>query len=131
MYAFGEKSKQKLSIVSNKLQMLMDAVISDPVCPCDFTILCGHRTREEQAELYAQGRTKAGKIVTWTLDSKHCFNPSHAVDIAPYPINWGNIEQFVALGIFVKIIAKKINIKIRWGGDFKKSKDYPHFELED
>jgi peptidoglycan L-alanyl-D-glutamate endopeptidase CwlK len=53
------------------------------------------RTEVEQAELYAQGRTKPGQIVTWTLDSKHVMKPrpnhpseakSDAIDIAPWEV---------------------------------------------
>lgn len=46
------------------------------------------RTQQEQAALYAQGRTAPGKIVTWTLDSRHVMKPpdfkSTAIDICPY-----------------------------------------------
>ena len=37
----------------------------------DYVVTCTKRTPGEQAELYAQGRTKPGKIRTWTLKSKH------------------------------------------------------------
>ena len=36
-----------------------------------YLITCTRRTIEEQKSLYAQGRTKPGKKVTWTLKSKH------------------------------------------------------------
>jgi len=39
------------------------------------------RTKERQQELYNQGRTTPGRIVTWTLNSKHLI-PSEAFDIA-------------------------------------------------
>jgi peptidoglycan L-alanyl-D-glutamate endopeptidase CwlK len=46
------------------------------------------RTQEEQATLYAQGRTAPGKIVTWTLDSLHVMKPpefkSRAIDLCPW-----------------------------------------------
>ena len=56
------------------------------------------RTKERQQDLYDQGRTKPGEIVTWTLNSKHLI-PSNAVDIAfrgdeLYPIDinkWLNV----------------------------------------
>lgn len=48
------------------------------------------RTQDEQAALYAQGRTVPGKVVTWTLDSKHVMKPptfkSDAIDICPWDI---------------------------------------------
>jgi hypothetical protein len=37
----------------------------------DFIITCTRRLLKEQIELYAQGRTTPGRIVTWTLKSKH------------------------------------------------------------
>jgi len=45
-----------------------------------FLITRTRCTPEEQAELYAQGRTKPGPIVTWTLQSKHLLG--EAFDIA-------------------------------------------------
>jgi len=78
-----------------------------------------------------QGRTKPGKIVTWTLHSKHNYLPSQAIDIIPYPVAWENIEQFIMLADHIKKTAQKLNINIKWGGDFQRTKDYPHFEMED
>ena len=37
----------------------------------DVGIASGGRTQQEQDDIYAQGRTKPGKIVTWTRNSKH------------------------------------------------------------
>ena len=37
----------------------------------DYLITCTRRTEKEQEALYAQGRTKPGPIVTWTMYSKH------------------------------------------------------------
>jgi len=37
----------------------------------DYILTCTLRTKKDQEALYEQGRTKPGKIVTWTLNSKH------------------------------------------------------------
>jgi peptidoglycan L-alanyl-D-glutamate endopeptidase CwlK len=37
----------------------------------DYIITCTRRTQSEQQELWNQGRTKPGSIITWTLNSKH------------------------------------------------------------
>src|SRR5687767_7494495 len=44
----------------------------------DVMTTCTYRSSEEQAELYAQGRTKPGKVVTWAPpgQSKHNFTVS-------------------------------------------------------
>lgn len=36
-----------------------------------YIITCTSRTQDEQERLYAQGRTRPGPKVTWTLNSKH------------------------------------------------------------
>ena len=37
----------------------------------DYILTCTRRTQAEQNALYLQGRGAPGKIVTWTLNSKH------------------------------------------------------------
>jgi hypothetical protein len=53
----------------------------------DFSIVFGRRTLEEQANLYARGRTVPGDIVTWAApgESRHNDEPSTAFDFAPWP----------------------------------------------
>ena len=64
-------------------------------------------------------------------NGKHNKKPSLAVDVVPYPVDWSDIERFIRFGWFVKGLAIGLGIKIRWGGDWKRFKDYPHFELVD
>lgn len=129
MTNFSTKSAAKLKTCHINLQIIMLEAIKE----FDFTVLCGTRTVEEQQELYAQGRTKPGKIVTWidgvTQKSNHNYTPSRAVDVAPYPIDWNNLERFKALAKIVKRIAFENSVEIVWGGDWKKKPDFPHFEL--
>lgn len=146
MASFGKKSKDKLSTVHPKLQLVMNEAIK----VYDFTVLYGQRTVEEQFELYKQGRQlqsngtwkKVGSTVT-ELDgkvkkSKHNYSPSLAVDIAPYPIDWNNIQRFKDVAKIVLQCSKNLNIKIIWGADWDmdgnieehKFKDFPHFELD-
>ena len=46
-------------------------------------IYCGRRTMEEQAELYAKGRTKGGKIVTKAKPGQSYHNYGLAFDWVP------------------------------------------------
>lgn len=146
MPVFGKKSKDKLATAHPKLQLVMNEAIK----VYDFTVLYGQRTAEEQFELYKQGRQlqsdgtwkKVGSTVT-ELDgkikkSKHNYSPSLAVDIAPYPIDWNNIQRFKDMAKVVLQCAKNLNIKVIWGADWDmdgnieehKFKDFPHFELD-
>jgi len=93
-------------------------------------LTCTHRTEEEQAELYAQGRTKKGKIVTQLkTGSKHNYMPAQAFDIAfktkDRMLNWS--PQYFKL--FADIV-KEVAPDVKWGGDWKKFKDLPHFEVK-
>ena len=98
-------------------------------------VIEGLRTRERQAELYAIGRTKPGKPVTWTLNSKHC--DGLAVDVGPVPLDWSDKKAFLALAGAMFAGAQKVGITLRWGADWdsdgvygeKGESDFPHFEV--
>ena len=84
MNKFSESSLKKLGTCDERLQQVMNAAIIDS--PIDFGIIYGIRTPEEQYELYKQGRTKQGNIVTYKDGyrelSTHNYSPSKACDIA-------------------------------------------------
>jgi peptidoglycan L-alanyl-D-glutamate endopeptidase CwlK len=90
-------------------------------------LTCTYRSNALQAELYAQGRTRPGKIVTNAKpgQSNHNKYPSPAFDIAFKDSNGVCWE----LSYFFKFaqIGKKHGLS--WGGDWKRFKDYPHFEV--
>ena len=100
-------------------------------------VIEGLRTRERQAELYAIGRTKPGKPVTWTLASKHC--DGLAVDVAPLPLDWNDRKAFFTVAGAMHAAAQRIGVALRHGGDWdgdgvygeRGESDLPHFELRD
>ena len=99
-----------------------------PSAPQVF-LTCTYRSNLEQAELYAQGRTKAGARVTnIAKNGKHNSYPSKAFDIAfkkaDGSLDWSatNFKNFAA-------IVKKTYPLIEWGGDWKSFKDLPHFQV--
>ena len=104
----------------------------------DFSVLKSVRTQAEQNALYAQGRTKPGPVVTWTLHSKHIPGAdgySHAVDL--FPGDWNTPAKFDAVAKAVFTAAAELGVSIRWGADWdrdgkpreKGETDSPHFEL--
>jgi peptidoglycan L-alanyl-D-glutamate endopeptidase CwlK len=90
----------------------------------DCMIICGHRGREDQNAAFKAGTSK----VQWP-NSYHNTTPSLAVDAAPYPLRWDDLKGFEELAKVVKRKAKELKIEIEWGGDWKKFKDYPHYQL--
>lgn len=102
--------------------------------PVDFTVIEGVRTLDRQRELYAQGRTAPGKIVTWTMSSKHI--EGRAVDLLPVT-GWNDIASFDAVAKAMKQAGNELGVNIRWGADWnqngkpreKGETDSPHFEL--
>lgn len=121
-YKYGKTSKKRLSECHEDIQKLMNEALK--TSPCDISILCGHRGEEEQNEAFRNGNSKLQ-----FPNSKHNSFPSVAVDIAPYPIDWKDIDRFKLLAVHIKYVAKELGIDIKWGGDWKSFKDYPHWEL--
>jgi peptidoglycan L-alanyl-D-glutamate endopeptidase CwlK len=94
--------------------------------PVDFTVLCGHRGEADQTAAVAAGTSKT----PWPK-SKHNSQPSRAVDLAPYPIDWKDAERFAILAGAILASAKLLGVEITWGGTWSTFKDRPHFELKD
>ena len=87
-----------------------------------YIVTCTYRSQQEQNALYEQGRTKPGQIVTWTRKSRH--TDREAFDIAILKngkISW-NVDDYLEAGKIGRAVG------LVWGGDFKTSKDRPHFE---
>ncbi len=123
MPQFSNKSLERLATCDQRLQDLMHEVIKET----DITILCGHRGEEEQEAAFNTGKSKLHYPY-----SKHNSFPSMAVDIAPYPIDWNDLESFRKLSVIVKEKAEELGINIEWGGEcFGKFVDMPHYQIKE
>ena len=90
-----------------------------------------YRSPERQDELYRQGRSKPGPVVTYKRggESKHNVLPSRALDVAfllaDGSVSWSGL----LLSKFARLV-KAADARVRWGGDFPGDfKDRPHFEV--
>jgi len=115
-----------VEVWNNSILQWANEYPNDPVPFLTYT----YRTNQEQAELYASGRSKKGAILTNAKpgESPHNYNPSYAFDVAfkkRKKLDWSSIyfERFAA-------IVEGISNKVLWGGRFKSIKDMPHFELK-
>jgi len=137
MATFGKDSLDKLDTCHPDIQKVMKEAIKQ----FDFKVIYGTRSVTEQMKLYKIGRklvggkwVVVGKTVT-NLDgvnkkSNHNYSPSKAIDIAPYPIDWNDIDGFKKMAQIVKNTAMSLGVQLQWGGDWK-MRDYPHFEVKD
>ena len=128
MPRFGKRSKERLATCHPKLQEVFNEVIKFVDC----SVLEGHRSGERQDKLFEEGKTKVKYP-----NGRHNANPSNAVDVAPYPIDWDDRERFHLFAGFVLGMAYSMDISLRWGGDWNQNfevddnqfDDFPHFEL--
>lgn len=147
---FSKTSLDKIATCHDDLQVIFKEVIRH----FDCTVLYGHRTVDEQQQLYKIGRKleagkwiKTGGVVTncdgIKVKSKHNSYPSVAIDVVPYPINWTDVNRMRYFAGFVLGIAQslysqgKITHELRSGLDWDRDtelrdtrfQDAPHFEL--
>lgn len=88
-------------------------------------VISGLRTYEEQDELYAQGRTKPGKIVTNSRGGYSNHNFGIAFDVGVFEGNKYLPEsvKYKAVGVL------GTDMGLEWGGNWKTIVDQPHFQL--
>jgi peptidoglycan L-alanyl-D-glutamate endopeptidase CwlK len=100
-------------------------------------LTCTYRSNVEQTSLYAQGRSKAGKIVTNAKagqSAHNCVNSAgkpaaRAFDFA-IKDETGKLDWNAGGKRWVTALALGKSLGLVSGGDWK-IKDYPHFELPD
>ena len=129
MPRFGKSSKKRLLTCDDRLQKVFNEVIKHVDC----SVLEGHREKDRQNKLYEEGKTKVKYPV-----GRHNRQPSSAVDVTPYPVDWEDRERQTLFAGFVIGVASQMGINLRWGGDWDQDfqvvdnrfDDFPHFELK-
>lgn len=142
---FGKTSNRRLSTCQPIIQLLAREVVKE----FDCSVLCGHRGQAKQDAAFALGDSTVK-----FPDSRHNFEPSEAIDLAPWKA-WGSNRRSIVwpgpetatyakdlavwyhFGGFVLGVAYRMGIDIRWGGDWdgdrqvndQRFDDLPHFEL--
>ena len=126
MPKFSKRSQQKLEQCHEDLQVLFNDIIKKYDC----TIICGYRNEKEQNKAFIAGHSRLKYP-----ESKHNKIPSLAVDVLPCPVSYSDKEKIRDFATYVKSIIVKlikedrITHVIKWGGDWKKLVDMPHWEI--
>ncbi|UNK22395.1 M15 family metallopeptidase [Yersinia intermedia] len=130
-FRFSQRSDNNLKGVNANLVKVVRRALE--ITTVDFIVIEGVRTVARQQQLYDQGRKTEGKIVTWTMKSKHI--EGKAVDLLPVT-GWDNLASFKAVSKAMFQAASELGVKITWGADWngngiqeKGETDSPHFEI--
>jgi peptidoglycan L-alanyl-D-glutamate endopeptidase CwlK len=94
----------------------------------EVRIISGTRTYEEQDELFAQGRTKPGKIVTNARGGQSNHNFGIAWDIGLFD-NGSYNENDDDYIVLAHTVLPGLN-SLEWGGNWHSFKDFPHYQLK-
>jgi hypothetical protein len=130
MPRFGNASERVLEQCDERLVRVARKVVR----VFDCSAIEGHRSQVKQ-DYYFHADPQLSKV-KWP-DSLHNCEPSKAIHLVPYPVNWQDRDRFHFFAGFVLAVANELGIPIRWGGDWDGDwevrdnvfDDLAHFEL--
>lgn len=119
---------RELTELEPKVQLAARAAIAE--CEAQglhALVSCTYRSGEEQNALYAQGRTKPGRIVTRSKAGQSFHQYRVALDLYPLvngkPDFTGTAKEWKEIAT----IFKKHGFE--WAGEWKRFKEEPHFQI--
>lgn len=126
--AVDSRSEKNIGTLRPEVQPLARALIEQAVAKgINAKVISGTRTYAEQNELYAQGRTKPGQIVTKARGGYSWHNFGLAFDIGIFSKDdktyYGESNSYAECGRIGK------ELGLQWGGDWEDFQDEPHFQF--
>lgn len=121
-WTLSDRSRKNLKGVHPKLVEVTQLALS--MSPLDFVVICGLRTAEEQAVLFADKKSRVRR-------SRH--QDGLAVDLMAIPTDgtgeWSP-HHYDVINAAMQAAAARLNVRITWGGTWKDLNDLVHFQLE-
>lgn len=125
--AVDERSEKNIATLRSEVQplarKLIETALSQGICA---KVIGGTRTYAEQNELYAQGRSKPGLVVTKAKGGQSWHNFGMAFDIGIFSGDgkkyFGESEAYAVCGAIGEALG------LEWGGSWSGFKDEPHFQ---
>ncbi|MEK6586530.1 MAG: M15 family metallopeptidase [Nitrospirota bacterium] len=124
--AVDARSEKKIATLLPEVQPNARALVQKAAQNgIQIKIISGLRSYAEQDELYAQGRTQPGRIVTKVRGgySNHNFGIAFDVGIFEGTKYLSESDKYKAVG------ALGMDLGFEWGGNWKTFVDQPHFQL--
>lgn len=93
-------------------------------------VLSGLRSYAQQAALYAQGRTKPGRVVTNARPGSSWHNYGLAIDLGIFRngVYLDEKNPGMADRIYKELGALAVSLGIEWAGNWKTFQETPHFQ---
>lgn len=112
--------------VQDKAREIRDAWIAAGL---DVLVTCTYRSYAEQGQLWDQGRTLPGQVVTHAKPGESLHNHKLALDFVPLVAGKPVWDSNSPLWERIARIAQRIDPRIVWGGTWSPEKrDLPHLE---
>ena len=121
-----DRSERVIGTLLQEVQPYARALIAKAAANgITIKVISGLRTYDEQNDLYAQGRTTTGKIVTNARGGYSNHNFGIAFDIGVFEGNkyLDDSPKYKAVGVL------GADLGLEWGGNWKTIQDEPHFQL--
>lgn len=121
-----EKDLKKLKDAHPDLALIITEAAKVTTIP--FMVMEVERDLETQ-------KANIKKGVSWTMRSRHLPSKdglARAADIVPIDDKGKPVwawPVYYKLAVIIKATAKRVKIPVEWGGDWKKNKDGPHWQL--
>ena len=127
-------SSRKLTDLHPQMQPMVTRFLANArAAGIDLLVTCTYRSNEEQAALYAIGRTKPGRIVTNARLGRSTHNntlngkpAALAVDVVP--LRDGKPVWSASDPVWKRVgeIGEKVGLE--WAGRWTTFREYPHFQ---
>ncbi|PYX53912.1 MAG: peptidase M15 [Acidobacteria bacterium] len=122
-----QRSERNIKTLNPKVQPLARALIETATAQgINVKVIASLRTYDEQNALYAQGRTKPGRIVTKAKGGQSNHNFGTAFDVGIFSADsqkyFGESPDYAKVGVIGE------SLGLEWGGRWK-FVDEPHFQF--
>lgn len=127
-------SSRKLTDLHPQMQPMVTRFLANArAASIDLLVTCTYRSNEEQAALYAIGRTKPGRIVTNAKPGRSTHNntlngkpAALAVDVVP--LRDGKPVWSASDPVWKRVgeIGEKVGLE--WAGRWTTFREFPHFQ---
>lgn len=120
-YKFSKRSLSNIEGIDYRLIILLGLMLDHS--PFDFTVTEGLRTKERQAQLVKEGKSK-------TMNSKHIIGSAFDIAIIDEKgnITWDLKYYKEFAEVFLKL-SERLGFDCTWGGSWKSFVDGPHFQI--